>query len=174
MISCADTVSSIYYLFLWVYKVLMNKSGKALLLLLLLFAGYYLMFCGSLTNSVLSSSHQSIQLGYQKITSRSPKEHSSMTVLFPAHHIRRHSSVNWGFTVLIVLCLTVSELLEEGSLPLCLMSCGVIHAFHMQYACLKAEYHHCSYQYRAFLPSVVLEPFFSFFLIKNLSTNNLW
>lgn len=58
MFFCVIRVSSIYYLFLWVHKVLMNKYGKAMLLLsLLLFAGYYLMFCGSLINSVLSSSH---------------------------------------------------------------------------------------------------------------------
>lgn len=38
------------------------------------------------------------------------------------------------------------------------MSRVVIHAFHIVYECLKAEYHHCSYQYRAFLPSSVLKP----------------
>lgn len=98
---CAMRISSVYYLFLWVYKVLINKSGKALLLLLLLlFAGYYLMFCGSLINPILSSSHQSIQLGYQKIKSRSPKEHSKHdSVLSSIHHIPRHSLVTWSFTV---------------------------------------------------------------------------
>lgn len=84
MFFCAVTISSIYYLFLWVYKVLMNKSGKALLLLLLLFVSYYLMFYASLINFAHSTSHTSIQLGYQKIKSRSPEEHFSMTVFFLA------------------------------------------------------------------------------------------
>ena len=132
----------------------MNKSGKALLLLLLrLFAGYYLMFCGSLINSALSSSHQSIQLGHQKIKNRNPKEHSSTTVFPPAY-----------ITFPGIPCCP-----PPPHLRLCLMSGVEVHAFHIVYECLKAEYHHCNYQYMVFLPSSVLKPLFS--LSSSLNIN---
>lgn len=121
MFPCAFTVTSIYYLFLQVYEVLMNKSGKARLLLLLLFA--WRLLCNVLWQlNRLHSPAPTIQLGYRKIKSRSPKEHSSTSMSMPG--FTAFLGILWYFKVLrfmIVLFLTVSGLLEGSPLPLYLM-----------------------------------------------------
>ena len=149
MFFCAMAINSIFYLFFWVSKVLMNKSGKALfLLLLLLFAGYYLMFCGSLINFALSSSHQSIQLGHQKIKNRNPKEHSSTTVFPPAYITFPGISCYPPPTFTLVLNVW------------CRSTC-ISHSIWMS----QSWYHHCNYQCMFFLPSSVLKPLFFLFLL---------